>query len=335
MAGAKSTATSRAKATAKSGATPSAIEWLLASREPSIRGMARRDLLGETAIDDLSRVTEGPMVRRLLAGQRPDGGFGNHPYRKWTGAHWRLVSLVELEVPPGEPRAMAAAERVLSWLSGPGAPLRYVKGLPLSHGSIEGNGVGTCSRLGLASDPRVRMLAESLVEWQWPDGGWNCDEDASGRRSSFHETLCTIWGLHQYATATGDVKVAAAARRGAELLLEHRLFRKHGAGKPIHGSWIKLHYPAYWHYDILHALHVLRQMGLVADPRASDGLDIVAERQGADGRWTADAYWWSPPNSSRTPEVVDWGRGVPSPMLTLNALRVLKAAGRPIGETAP
>ena len=36
----------------------------------------------------------------LLAGQRRDGGFGVHPYRKWTGAHWRLVSLVELEVPP-------------------------------------------------------------------------------------------------------------------------------------------------------------------------------------------------------------------------------------------
>jgi len=128
--------------------------------------------------------------------------------------------------------------------------------------------------------------------------------------------------------------VAAAARRGAELLLEHRLFRKHGTGKPIHGSWIKLHYPAYWHYDILHALHVLRRMGLAADPRASDALDIVAERRGPDGKWTAERYWWSPPGSSRTPEVVDWGREVPSPMLTLNALRVLKAAGRPIEDDA-
>lgn len=299
--------------------------------------MARRDLLDEPADDDLSRTTEGPMVRKLLAGQRQDGSFGNHPYRKWTGAHWRLVSLVELEIPPGEPRAVAAAERVLSWLTSPAslAPVRRVKGLPLSDASIQGNAVAACARLGLAKDPRVGMLAERIVEWQWPDGGWNCDARASGRRSSFHETLCTIWGLHEYASATGESSAAGAARRGAELLLEHRLFRRHGTGKPIHGSWIKLHYPAYWHYDILHALHVLRQMGLVADPRASDALDIVAERRGADGRWTADAYWWSPPNSSRTPEVVDWGRGVPSPMLTLNALRVLKAAGRPMDGTAP
>jgi len=41
------------------------VEWLLASDEPAIRGMARRDLLGEPADDDLSRTTEGPMVRAL------------------------------------------------------------------------------------------------------------------------------------------------------------------------------------------------------------------------------------------------------------------------------
>ncbi|MGH2463561.1 MAG: hypothetical protein ACRDFZ_08080 [Candidatus Limnocylindria bacterium] len=321
----------------KRGGTRSvtAVDWLLASDEPAIRGRARRDLLGELAVDDLNRTTEGPMVQALLAGQQPDGGFGGHPYRKWTGAHWRLVSLVELEVPAGEPRAMAAAERVLGWLSAPGAPLRYVKGLPLSHGSIEGNGLGACSRLGLANDPRSQFLAESLVEWQWPDGGWNCDEKASGRRSSFHETLSAIWGLHEYATAAGNRDAAAAARRGAELLLNHRLFRRHGTGKPIHGSWLKLHYPAYWHYDILQALHVLTQMGLATDPRASDALDIVAERRDPDGRWTPGGYWWRPPGSGGiTPEVVDWGRDGPSPMLTLNALRVLRAAGRLDGQGA-
>ena len=211
-----------------------------------------------------------------------------------------------------------------------------MEGLPLSDASIQGNALAVGSRLGLADDPRVRLLAESTLEWQWPDGGWNCDRNASGRRSSFHETLCTIWGLHEYATATDDHGAAAAARRGAELLLEHRLFRRHGTGGPIHGSWIKLHYPAYWHYDILQALHVLGRMGLAADPRATDALDIVARSRHSDGRWQAGGYWWSPPGSGgTTPEVVDWGRGVPSPMLTLNALRVLKAAGRPLDQDLP
>src|SRR6266545_4337334 len=70
---------------------------------------------GATGADD---VLSGPWVRALLAGQRDDGGFGGTPYSKWTGAHWRLVSLVELAVPAGEPRAVAAAGTVLDWLTG-------------------------------------------------------------------------------------------------------------------------------------------------------------------------------------------------------------------------
>ena len=38
--------------------------------------------------------------------------------------------------------------------------------------------------------------------------------------------------------------------------------------------------------------------------------------------------WWKPPGSTTTPEVVDWGRSGPNQMITLNALRALKAADR-------
>ncbi|HJT64626.1 MAG TPA: hypothetical protein VJ839_07655 [Candidatus Limnocylindria bacterium] len=241
------------------------------------------------------------------------------------------MSLVELEVPAGEPRAVAAAERVLRWLTIGGKRTRTEpRGIPpRSDASIEGNAVAACTRLGLASDPRVRLLAEALVAWQWPDGGWNCDASATGRRSSFHETLATMWGLHEYGAATGDRAAKRAARRAAELLLQHRLFRRHGTGEPIHPTWLVLHYPAYWHYDILQALVVLDRMGLATDQRATDALDILESRRLPDGRWRPGGYWWSPPGSGRaTPEVVDWGRGAPSEMLTLNALRVLKAAGR-------
>jgi hypothetical protein len=308
-----------------------AVQWLSDSEEPAIRLLARRDLLGEDAPRDRYAILDGPMVRSLLAGQQADGGFGGHPYRKWSGAHWRLVSLVELEVPGGEPRAVAAADRVLRWLTVGGTRTRTEPrgDPPRSDASIEGNAVATCTRLGLASDPRVRVLVDGLIAWQWPDGGWNCDPSATGRRSSFHETHATMWGLHEYATATGDAAAAQAARRAAELLLEHRLYRSGGVGDAIHPSWVVLHYPAYWHYDVLQGLVLLSRMGLAGDPRAADALDIIEARRLPDGRWRPGAYWWSPPGSGRpTPEVVDWGRGGPSEMLTLNALRVLKAAGR-------
>jgi hypothetical protein len=79
--------------------THAAVTWLLSSGEPAVRLMTRRDLLGERAGEDAGRVLAGAKVTALLSGQQPGGGFGVHPYRKWTGAHWRLVSLAELAIP--------------------------------------------------------------------------------------------------------------------------------------------------------------------------------------------------------------------------------------------
>jgi hypothetical protein len=308
-----------------------AVEWLLASAEPAIVGMARRDLLDEPDPRELHGVMEGPLVRGLLDGQQPDGGFGVHPYRKWTGAHWRLVSLVELEVPRGEPQCLAALDGWLAMLTGRNRLSRAsttATGLPLSDASIEGNALAVACWLGAAEDPRAAMLAEALVRWQWPDGGWNCDRGASGRRSSFHESLIPMWALWEYGTATGKRDALAAADRAAELFLAHRIFRRGGTGDPIHRSWVVLHYPPYWHYDILQALHLLTRLGRVRDERAADALDLLEERRLPDGRWRPGAHWWQPAGSPSMPEAVDWGRGAPSEMLTLNALRVLKAAGR-------
>jgi hypothetical protein len=308
-----------------------AIEWLLASNEPAIRGMTRRDLLDEKDPSDLKRVTDGPIVRALLSGQQRDGSFGVHPYRKWTGAHWRLVSLVELEAPPDDGRVGAALETVLDWIANPrsnGTSRRRADGVILSDASMEGNALAVACRLGRAADPRAVRLAKRLIEWQWPDGGWNCDPQATGRRSSFHESHATMWGLFEYARAAGDRAARAAANRAAELFLSHRIFRAHGTGDPIHRSWLALHYPPYWHYDVLQALHLLTRMGRAKDERATDALDLLESRRLPDGRWRAGGYWWQRPGSPRAPEVVDWGRGEPSEMITLNSLRVLRAAGR-------
>src|SRR5687767_2364939 len=91
------------------------IGWLLSSRDPSVRYFALTDLLGKTnrarAVQEAkAAIPRGPRVRALFAGQQPDGSFGKGPYSKWTGAHWRLVSLVELGIPSGHKRALKAAD---------------------------------------------------------------------------------------------------------------------------------------------------------------------------------------------------------------------------------
>jgi hypothetical protein len=195
---------------------------------------------------------------------------------------------------------------------------------------MEGNALYAASRFGHADDDRARLLAAKLLEWQWPDGGWNCDVRSPGRRSSFHESWATAIGLAAYHEASGDADALAAARRAAELLLEHRLFRRLRTQDPIHPSFAALHWPAYWHYDVLGGLRVLLAVdpALLRDPRTADALDLLRSRQLPDGRFTATRSWWQVGrHATSATDVIDWRKGHPGEVLTLHALAVLEAAG--------
>jgi hypothetical protein len=314
----------------------SAIKWLLNSADPSVRYFTLVDLLG--APDDSLEVQEarrnipkGPRVQALLKGQRQDGSFGVSPYSKWSGAHWRLVSLVELGVPHGDPRVQAAVETVLQWLTGDKHQrgIMTINGLARAHASQEGNALAVCSRLKLANDERVKLLAHALVEWQWPDGGWNCDKREEAHKSSFYESLTPLWGLIEYHRATGDAVCLETAERAAEFFLRHRMFRSEHTGAVIRKEWLNLHYPVYWHYDILQGLRIVGMVGKLKDPRVEEALTIVEQKRLPDGWWRPVGYYWNPPGKKGIPqEVVDWGRNNPNEMITLNALRVLNQAGR-------
>jgi hypothetical protein len=313
------------------------VRWLLASDDPSIRYRTLTEVLGRSPHGRRVRaaarpVLQGPKMRALLAGQREDGGFGVHPYQKWTGAHWRLVSMVDLAIPKGEPRAVAAAETVLRWLGRAATSphhAREVAGRIRRCASQEGNALGVCSRLGLTVDERVAGLADDLIRWQWPDGGWNCDLDPGARHSSFNETLRTAWGLGEYHASTGDGRALEAASRAVDLLLRHRLFRSERDGEVIDRTWLLLRYPAYWHYGVLAALGVVGLLNGLSDPRVDEALDLLERKRLPDGRWPVEGAYWKRVGGRETySEVVDWGKRGPNEMVTLNALRVLRWAGR-------
>ncbi len=99
------------------------VAWLLRSPDPSVRWLTLTEVVGVSnrsadARRARAEIRNGPRVRALLQGQQKDGGFGIHPYKKWTGAHWRLVALAELGLPAGDPAVAAAAGTVLDWLAG-------------------------------------------------------------------------------------------------------------------------------------------------------------------------------------------------------------------------
>ena len=289
--------------------------------DPAVRAMARRDLLGEPVAADAALAS--PVVQGLLDGLL-DAAAADHPYAKWRGAHWRLVSLVELGLPAGHPDAVTAALRLVEQWAEPRrlASVPVIDGRARRCASQEGNALAVACRLGLAATEPAETLAAYLAAWQWADGGWNCDRRPPTRKSSVHETLPALWGLHEYAAATGDTRAQAAADRAAEVLLQREVVFSRRAGRPLDPSVAVPHYPPYWHYDVLQALLVLHRAGHGADPRSARARTLLADRRRADGSWRAARRWWHPPGSSRSGgEAVDWGE-VSDQMVTLNALRV-------------
>ena len=310
-------------------ASPGA-EWLLRSSEPMVRFRTLTELLERTDDDPdvvaaQAAIPDGIAVRALLSDQRPDGSFGVAPYRKWTGGHWRLVSLAELRYPPGDERLRPVIDAELDWASR--LRVTCVNGLARRCASQEGNAIGACCRLGFSHHERIAVLVQRLVDTQWPDGGWNCDKRSAARHSSFHESITPLWGLHEYRRATGDSGVDDVIDRAAEMLLRAGLFRSERRREAIWPHFRRFRYPPYWHYDILFGLRVLADIGRVDDPRATEALGVVVAKRRADDRWVVNGAWWTTIDGSRAPEVVDWGRSGVNELVTFHALRVLKTAG--------
>jgi hypothetical protein len=251
-----------------------------------------------------------------------DAGGGT--YDKWSGAYWRLLSLAELGVGKDHPGVSEAAGQVLDWLAGPRRLReihgRLIRGRVRRCASQEGRAIWACRTIGF-DDPRLDTLAESLVETQWPDGGWNCDRHPECEHSSFHET----WGPIQGLAAYGATESAA---RGAEFLLRHRVVFSERTGEPAHPVFLELSYPPYWHYDALVGLVTLRRSVGLDDPRAADALGLVESKRLADGTWRCERRWWKRPGSKGSGvEVVDWGDSA-NELLTERAQETLAAAGR-------
>lgn len=263
------------------------------------------------------------MREALVAGLSHD--YGVHPYSKWGGAFWRLISLVDLGVERDNPAAAAAAEATLEWVASPRRLAeihkRRIDGRVRRCASMEGRALQACLDVGLRGDPRLDTLAESLVETQWPDGGWNCDRKPHATHSSFNETWGPILGLARY--GAGE-----AVARGAEFLLRHRVVFSHRTGEPAHPEMLKLHFPAYWHYDLLAGLRTLAAAVGLSDARAGDALDLLEAKRRPEGTWRTQRRWWKKPGSKGSNvEVVDWGEAA-NEILTEQAEGVLHAAGR-------
>jgi hypothetical protein len=265
-----------------------------------------------------------------------------NPYRKWQGPHWTLYSLAEIRFPVGEEALLPLRERVLDWMFAPAflkPPSTSVypdqPERPRHCASMEGTTIWSQLSLGIVDEKRVPLLVDRLVAFQWPDGGWNCDKRPSARTSSVQETLLPLRGLSRWARATGDERAQLAAKAAVAFLLARRLLWRKRDGALIAPKWggpvDKVHYPIRF-YDVLSALLVMAEMGLVQDRRCHDALDLLEDKRLADGTFPVE---WTNVRSADRIETrgtyANWGplhERQGNPLVTIDALYVLREAGR-------
>ncbi len=319
---------------------------LCGHEDPVVAYRARRLLAGESenspAMSELHQtIASSEMAKHLLLDLN---GERFNPYRKWQGPHWTLYSLAEIGYPAGDERLLSLRQRVMDWMFAPAflKPPSTVflpdqSNRPRRCASMEGNSIWSQLVLGIVDDERVPLLVNRLVAFQWPDGGWNCDKRPSASTSSVQETLLPLRGLAHWYRATGDEQAGRAASRAAEFLLARRLLWRRLDGALIKPTWggpvEKIHYPIRF-YDVLSALLIMAEMGLVRDLRCSDALDLLEKKRLPDGTFPVE--WTNVKMADRIQSrgtYADWGallkrRG--NLLVTTDALWVLQEAGRTI-----
>jgi hypothetical protein len=314
------------------------IDNLLNSDEPSVRFKVLVNVLGrklESAeikkIQD--EIKSSPRVKLLLSERRRDGKIPFHPYRKWYGAHWVLATLADIGYPSGDKSLIPLREQVLAWFFSEEhrKHIKTINGRTRRCASQEGNALFSLLTLGL-TDARTEELAERLIKWQWPDGGWNCDRDPKAVNSSFWESLIPLRALALHARLTGKKESREAAKRAAEVFLKRKCYKRQKDGRIMVDDFVELHYPCYWRYDILFGLKVMAEAGLIGDKRCYDALELLESKRLPDGGFPSEGKYYRVTDKKTTGRsLVDWGGTGKKHMnefVTADALYVLKKAGR-------
>jgi hypothetical protein len=317
------------------------VDRLMAAEDPSLAFLARRDLANEDPTAPSmrrlqARIRTSPRISALLEGHAREGAS---TYGKWKGAHWVVLHLAFLAHPGGDERVEKLVDETLAHWTAPRflrdeevrSVVRSPDFVPVIAGkarrcaSQQGGALLAAVTLGHRDDARVTTLADRLIDWQWPDGGWNCDRNVEARMSSVNETFLPLRGL----LALGDRE--DTGDRACEFLLDRQVICRRTDGEPLHPVVAQLHYPAYWHYDLLAGLTALADGRRLGDARCARALDLLESLRLEEGGWPAHAKWYKVAGSGSNIESVGWGAtgaAKPNDWVTLDALRVLAHAGR-------
>jgi Prenyltransferase and squalene oxidase repeat len=207
-------------------------------------------------------VTPGTSVRELM---RP----------RLISTYWLAQVLADLGMDRSDPRISKTAELVLSLQE-------QVLADPGSDHCIGANATRTLIQFGYLDHPVVQRSIEWLVRTQKSDGGWHCFPSRSGTMDCW-EGLAALSAIPE---ASRDDTTRRALERNVEFYLKRGLMNE---GNARYAPWFRIHFPNYYHYDLLVGLRLLARLGYAADPRLRPALRWLRSKRRSDGTWALDA----------------------------------------------
>ncbi len=328
------------------------VPWLLEPDEaqPAVRYFTLVDILGRSRDEvDVNEARDATMSRgpgsEILQCQE-EGGYWDRPGAgygpKYRGTQWGIIFLAQLGATGSDPRVRAGCEYVLSHavaatgsFSMNGTPSGFVH-------CMAGNLAAALIDLGFTGDERLWKA----LEWQARTitGEGVADSGDRERRDRYFKSgtsgplfacvanagLSCAWGAVKAMLALGKVppslrspQMLAAIQQGTAFLLSRDpaiADYPFGSGKRPNSSWFKFGHPVGYVTDVLQNLEALTALGQARDPRLERALELVLDKQDAQGQWKMEYSY----NGKTWVDIER--KGQPSKWITLRALRVLKAA---------
>ncbi len=328
------------------------LSWLLEKDPPNVRYLALRDLVddGKTGAAQRSArkaaYAAGP-IPKILDKMSPEGywlrpGHGYNP--KYRSAVWSLVTLAQLgaDADADERIPRACGYLLDHGLSSGGQFSALASGAPSGTvDCLQGNVCWSLLELGY-DDPRLDLAFDWMARSVTGEGlAPSTDKKAIRRYYAYKcgpDFACGVnggkpcaWGAVKVMLAFGRLPKARrtpvierAIQRGVKFLFSvdpADATYPNRTGAKTSRDWWKFGFPVFYVTDILQIVEALVQLGYGRDRRLARALQLIRDKQDADGRWSLEYNYtgktWTTFGVKRRPN--KW--------VTLRALRVLKAVG--------
>jgi hypothetical protein len=322
------------------------VEWLLESNDIGVRYLALRDLAQanpkELATAKKQAHTEGP-IANVLAKMKKDGywekpGAGYYP--KYSGTVWSIILLAQLGASIDmDKRIEWACSYLLDHALTKDGHFT-VNGLPSGTADcLQGNLCAALLDLGY-DDARLDQAFEWMARSVTGEGVAPMSDKSATLR--YYAGKCgpnfTCGSNNKLPCAWGGVKVMFAFSKlpkktrtklinnavdtGVDFLFSTDPAKADYpcgyANKPS-GNWWKFGFPVFYVTDLLQNVEALVGLGHSKDQRLANALEMIREKQDAQGRWLMEYDY-----TGKT-----WGnfgaKKQPNKWVTLRAMRVLNA----------